>query len=90
MSKEGIIRRTVIMCDMGLDFEQLSHELGFDFKKHFRKELQKLHPLVEDGLVSLTEQSLTVSNLGRLLIRNIATVFDTYIGKDKAVYSKAV
>ncbi|MDA0347599.1 MAG: oxygen-independent coproporphyrinogen III oxidase [Verrucomicrobia bacterium] len=93
MSKEDRTRRTVIMrlmCDMGLDFEQLSQELGFDFKKHFHKELQKLQPLEKDGLVSLTETTLKVSTLGRLLIRNIATVFDAYFDKTGGGFSKAV
>ena len=93
MSKEDLKRRTVIMrlmCDLELDFEQLSKELGFNFKTHFQKELQQLRPLKEDGLVTLSEKSLTVTNLGKLLIRNIATVFDAYYGEQETGFSKAV
>lgn len=93
MNADDQIRRHVIMrlmCDMELDFASLGKTLNIDFTKYFAKELCDLFPLEEDGLIELSQERLTVTDLGRLLIRNIAVVFDAYTGKGNSGYSKAI
>lgn len=46
--------------------------------------------LVEDGLIKLSNDNIQVTPLGRLFVRNIATVFDEYLQKTSASFSKAV
>ena len=48
--------------------------------------------MVDDGLVELTDDYIKVTDMGRLLIRNIAMNFDGYIERkeDTAKYSRTV
>jgi oxygen-independent coproporphyrinogen-3 oxidase len=81
MTGEDKIRRTTIMrlmCDLCLDYEPMSKLLGVDFKEHFAAELESLGDMEGDGLLVKTPQGLIVTDLGRLLIRNIAMRFDAY------------
>jgi len=83
MTEEDRIRRTTIMrlmCDLGLDYTAMSKRLGMDFKEHFAQEIESLDDMEADGLLVKTPEGLVVSDLGRLLIRNIAMRFDAYSG----------
>ena len=86
MTDEDKVRRTTIMrfmCDLGLDYEAMSKLLGLDFKGHFARELASLDDMEADGLLVKTAQGLSVTDLGRLLIRNIAMRFDAYASTRK-------
>ncbi|OOF40779.1 oxygen-independent coproporphyrinogen III oxidase [Rodentibacter mrazii] len=81
LTKEDCLRRDVIkqlICNFKLDFEPIEREYNICFTEHFAEDLMLLQPLIEDGLITLTEQGLKVSPKGRLLIRNICLCFDTY------------
>jgi oxygen-independent coproporphyrinogen-3 oxidase len=81
MTKEDQVRRTTIMrlmCDLGLDYAAMSDLLGLDFKAHFARELESLADMEGDGLLVKQAGGLVVTDLGRLLIRNIAMRFDAY------------
>jgi len=81
MTDEDQARRTTIMrlmCDLGLDYAAMSKLLGLEFQTHFASELDSLDDMEADGLVVKTPDGLTVTDLGRLLIRNIAMRFDAY------------
>jgi oxygen-independent coproporphyrinogen III oxidase len=84
MTPEDKIRRETIMrlmCDLGLDYAAMSRKLGIDFKEHFAAELASFDDMEADGLLVKTPQELNVTDLGRLLIRNIAMRFDEYLPK---------
>lgn len=98
LSQEDIIRRTVIMelmCQFELDkdeFEEKYH-LSFDrdFDEYFAWERWELKKLEADGLIRLSPNHIEVTPAGRLLIRNIASVFDTYLReKIMANFSKSI
>jgi oxygen-independent coproporphyrinogen-3 oxidase len=81
MTAEDRIRRTTIMrlmCDLGLDYESMSKLLGVDFQEHFAAELDSLGDMEGDGLLVKSPHGLIITDLGRLLIRNIAMRFDAY------------
>jgi len=82
LSDEDHLRRAVIMrlmCDFGLDFTAIEKAFGIDFTAHFADSLQDLEDMQNDGLVELTNTSLKVLPVGRLMIRNIAMVFDEHL-----------
>jgi len=86
MTAEDKIRRTTIMrlmCDLGLDYDDMSKRLALNFKEHFACEIESLHDMESDGLLVKTPVGLIVTDLGRLLIRNIAMRFDAYAGVRK-------
>ncbi|HEX7859325.1 MAG TPA: oxygen-independent coproporphyrinogen III oxidase [Verrucomicrobiae bacterium] len=85
LSEEDIIRRTTIMrlmCDLGLNFTEMSRELGIDFAEHFASEISSLDDLEADGLVERSGDGVVVTETGRLFIRNIAMRFDAYLPQE--------
>jgi len=86
LSQEDVLRRAVIM-ELMCQFElskgaiESKYHLSFDqsFDEYFAPERHQLEALEADGLVRLTPNHIEVTPAGRLLIRNIAAVFDTYL-----------
>jgi oxygen-independent coproporphyrinogen-3 oxidase len=84
LTHEDRIRRAVIqelMCRGTLDMREFSRRFDLDFNSHFAAELENLAPLMEDGLVEIENERITVTPLGRLLVRAIAMKFDAYLGE---------
>ena len=79
-----------LMCDMELEFDSIGKELDIDFRKHFHKELTNLESFETDGLIELSNDNVVVTSLGRLLVSNIARVFDAYAKSEEKRFSKAV
>ncbi len=93
LSDDDAIRRQWIMglmCHAHLDFQELSEELGVDVSHYFAEELTRLEPMIEDGLVALDEEGLTVTDRGRLLLRNICMPFDAHLEEGKRKYSRTI
>lgn len=86
LSDDDQVRRAVIMelmCQFQLSQAALEekYHLKFDpeFDQYFAPEKTALQALATDGLVALSSNQIQVTPTGRLLIRNIAAVFDTYL-----------
>jgi oxygen-independent coproporphyrinogen-3 oxidase len=98
LSQDDLIRRTVIMelmCQFRLSLEELEEKyhlgLNLDFNDYFADTLPKLDRLEADGLLKRWGDGLEVTPAGRLLIRNIAAVFDAYLVDRKTeVFSKSI
>lgn len=90
---EDKIRRAVIMdliCHFKLDFAKVEREFNLSFAKHFESELLNLEEMASDGLIALDQDGIVVMDRGRLLIRNICMVFDTYLATSTAQFSKTI
>ncbi len=86
LTEEDFIRREVIMelmCNFRCDFDKIDQSFGIRFEEHFSSELEELADMERDGLLKLKERSIRVLPEGRLLIRNIAMVFDQHIKTKK-------
>ena len=95
LTEEDHLRRHVIMrlmCDFALNFEDTEKLFNINFNEHFADAITDLKPMQEDGLVSLQENRLEVLPAGRMLIRNIAMLFDEHLRKKKEEvrYSKVI
>jgi len=95
LSDDDILRRyviTKIMCDFELDFGSVEKKFNIEFEKYFNKALEGMVEFIADGLVEIKNRKIIVTEMGRLLIRNIAMNFDRYIEQktDKAKYSRTV
>lgn len=96
MTPDDQLRKSVIMrlmCDLQLDTVRLGKEFEIHFDEYFREALEKLRPLIDDGLVTRTPELLTVTSPGRLFLRNIAMCFDAYLLEDRQrtpLYSRTV
>ena len=95
LNDDDEIRRFVIMrvmCDFELNFKTVEEKFKIDFKKYFAWGLNNLKEMETDELLTLSDNEIRVTDMGRLLIRNIAMNFDGYIERkeDKARYSRTV
>ncbi len=81
-----------IMCHDGVDMHAFGERHGVDFHDYFASELARLEPLLDDGLVELTADRIQVTPQGRLLLRNVAMVFDRYLsaGQSDRRFSRAI
>lgn len=93
LNKDQRIRRETIMrlmCDMRLDYRAMSAALGVDFGAYFEPELESVRALAADGLVDMNGSGISVTESGRLLVRNIAMCFDNMLAKREGVYSRTI
>ena len=95
LNEDDLIRRDTIqklMCNFELDFAALSEAHGVPFAGMFAPELTALAPMVEDGLVELSDDRLRVTTRGRLLVRTVAMIFDRYLRESlqKQRYSRVI
>jgi len=82
LTGEDHLRRHVIMrlmCDFSLDYKAFESEYNIDFKAHFADTLEDLKAMQDDHLLTLKNDGMQVLTAGRLLIRNIAMVFDEHL-----------
>lgn len=95
LTDDDILRREVItnlMCNFELDFRQIEEKYKINFKEYFAWGLSNLPEMEKDELVSIKNNKIEVTPMGKLLIRNIAMNFDGYIEhkEDTAKYSRTV
>jgi oxygen-independent coproporphyrinogen-3 oxidase len=95
LNADDILRKYVIMrlmCDFELDFPSIEEKFNIEFKEYFKWGLKGLEQFDADGLVSVNNNKIIVSEMGKLLIRNIAMNFDGYIerSEDTSRYSKTL
>jgi oxygen-independent coproporphyrinogen III oxidase len=84
-----------LMCQFQLSQEHLEskYHLSFDrdFNEYFASERLALKTLEADGLVEIFPDLIKVTPAGRLLIRNVAAVFDQYLQHQPArTFSQSV
>ena len=82
LNPEDILRREIIMqlmCHFELSKSDVEAAHNLDFDTHFEREIADLKRLELDGLVRVENDRIQVTPPGRLLIRNVVSVFDTYL-----------
>jgi len=96
LSDDDYLRKAVIMelmANFSIDMKRVNKEHNITFSEYFADALEELQEFVEADLVTITDDKITVSTTGTLLIRNIAMPFDAYMhqyGGDKKSFSKTV
>ncbi len=87
LTQDDILRRQVItqlICHFELDKRKIEEAFTINFDEYFADSIAELEAFTADGLVTLTESTITVTPAGRLLIRRICMSFDAYIPKDQS------
>lgn len=96
LSDDDLLRRDIIqdlMCRFSLDFDRYATRCGgMAFEQYFAAELTDLHALAAQGLLQQHAHGLRITAKGRLVIRNIAMVFDYHLRhrETTAKYSQTV
>ncbi len=73
-----------LMCQGEIPVGALERRYLINFAEYFADALDRLHPLLEDGLVRVDADRITATSRGRLLLRNIAMCFDRYLNQPDA------
>ena len=68
-----------IMCRFELDVPAIEAEFNIEFGRYFDAELAALKPFEDDRLLQAGAHRLSITEKGRMFIRNIAMVFDAYL-----------
>jgi len=87
LNDDDRLRRDVInalMCQGRVEFAVIEAQHGIDFCTYFSDALLQVKSHVEDGLVLLTSESLTLLPQGQLMMRSVAMAFDVYLSTDNA------
>jgi oxygen-independent coproporphyrinogen-3 oxidase len=97
MTPDDLVRRFVItqlMCTFGVDIAAVERRFGVTFEEYFARELIELASgPAAHGFVTMRPDRLQVTTRGRLFVRNICMVFDSYLrGKsaERQVFSRTV
>ncbi|MFP4901363.1 coproporphyrinogen III oxidase, partial [Paraburkholderia sp. BR14261] len=83
LTADDRLRRDIItelMCNLELRYDEFEAAYGIRFPATFATELERLREFERDGLVARSADRLEVLSAGRMLVRNIAMVFDRYLG----------
>ena len=84
LGTEDRLRRSIIesiMCQGELRYANYEQRFGIEFEQHFMPEIRALEPLEKDQLIEMDPEGFTVTPAGRLLLRNIAMLFDEYLNR---------
>lgn len=76
LRKDAIMR---IMGRMGLSFPAMVEKWGIVFELYFRESLKKPSLLESDGFLKVTDNGISITETGRLFLRNSAMCFDRYL-----------
>jgi oxygen-independent coproporphyrinogen-3 oxidase len=95
LTRDDLVRRTVIMalmCQGSVLFESVELAHLVDFKQYFAAEMESLATMQEQGLLTIDDTGIHVTELGWFFVRGVAMVFDKYLQADKnrARFSKII
>ena len=75
-----------------VDIREIERSYGISFVDYFSLEMAELETLAADDLLSIEDDFLFITPAGRLLVRRICMVFDTYFREQRMEqrYSKVI
>ena len=86
LTRDDLARRAVIMalmCQGQVVFESIELAWLLDFKTYFAAELEQLHELEEQGMVTVDDTGIQVTAQGWFFVRAVAMLFDRYLQADR-------
>ncbi|VAW02816.1 Coproporphyrinogen III oxidase, oxygen-independent [hydrothermal vent metagenome] len=98
LSDDDLVRRYVItelMCNGRVLYQEVLRQFGVDFAESFVQELNTMTApggLVAEGMVVIRGDAIEATDLGRMFIRNVASVFDAHTAQraDRPTFSKTI
>lgn len=95
LTRDDELRRDLIqqlMCQFALDIRKIEAQWQIVFADYFAAELPKLAEFATEGLLEIDAQQLRIQPRGRLLVRNIAMLFDRHLreAQTQVRYSKVI
>jgi oxygen-independent coproporphyrinogen-3 oxidase len=82
LTRDDLLRRAVIMlimCQGHVDIASIEQTFLIQFKRYFATEWAQLDDMAQQGMVTLEDMQIDVTELGWYFVRGIAMVFDRYL-----------
>jgi len=81
-----------LMCNLELPWSLTEEVYGAPADELLAESLKALPPLIEDGLATMDDKGIRITEKGRYFVRNVAMILDAYLGKGKGkpIFSKTV
>ncbi|MGJ8687711.1 MAG: oxygen-independent coproporphyrinogen III oxidase, partial [Spongiibacteraceae bacterium] len=93
LDDDDCLRRYIIMqlaCNLQLDYRFFNLKFNTSFSEKFASLMPALLDMQRDGIVSLNKSGICITDKGRMLIRNICMLFDSYLNGSSTQYSKTL
>jgi len=93
INNDDIRRRDVIMpliANLQLNIGEWEAKHQQSFYQYFEAELVNIHAMIEDDLLTIENDRISINAKGRPLLRNICTVFDRYLAQSSKQFSKTL
>ena len=87
LNNDDELRREVItklICHFQIVFREIEDLFRIDFSDYFSTEIDLLADMQKDGLLIINKDAIEILPAGRFLIRNICSVFDIYLDREKS------
>ena len=84
LDMEDLLRRKIIetmMCHGEISIKSFENIYNFNFKEHFFKAWGKILEFEEEGLIKLDNNSIKLTKLGMVFMRNVVMPFDRHLDK---------
>jgi len=85
-SQDDDIRKSIIMgllCHLTISFDDIDQAFDIDSRQRYASEIESLRTMESDGLVSITERGISITEAGRLMVRQACMAFDAYRHTDE-------
>lgn len=82
LNRDDLIRRDVItrlICNFQLNMPAVESAWDIRFAEYFADALKRLQVMIDDGLLTVSGDTIRILPRGRLLVRNICMAFDAYL-----------
>ncbi len=81
-----------LMCNLELPWSLTEKTFGAPANELLGESLKALPLLIEDGLATMDDSGIRITDKGRYFVRNVAMILDAYLGKGKGkpIFSKTV
>ena len=67
-----------------IDYKNFKEQFGINAREYFKKEINYMSEMEKDGLVTISNDGIFLTNIGRDFTQNIMNVFDSYDPPDKS------
>ena len=87
LSKDDAIRQHAtqhIKSFLEIDFKYFKEYFQIEAKNYFKKEIENLAEMIEDGIVTVSDEGIKLTKLGEDFSQNVANVFDKYDPPNKS------
>lgn len=87
LNDDDELRREVItklICHFQIVFREIEDLFRIDFSDYFSTEIDLLADMQKDELLIINKDAIEILPAGRFLIRNICSVFDIYLDREKS------